>query len=506
MLSSIHDDTGRSIRVFLLLIIYFDLVVAFAEISGFRGESQKSSSCQWRFGSKCNPSLFSHPRNIPMKTFSDTTITAPTTRNYSTSLVDFVEIIDDFGSKALVSEINGDDGNIFQFIRLEKEPDSQTLYYISSKERIIQKINQVRDEQNHYGRSDLYKREWESCHLNDRECNHDEITNPPSNAINKFITVMQFNTLAEGLSSGSSQCPFKDDKGLLDQRDPTGYGGFTSLQHPYITLDFGRRKWRLVEVLYGTNLDPLYDVIAMEEVDRYRGFFRPLMKQFGYDSIFVPKKNSPGVRMGWYSDGCVLAWKSCTFDLIHERSGDYTVGNQVFIITTLQHRLSQKYIVIAVTHLKAQQSEINEAVRCRQVDELLTAIDDEVMRLRNATSDEQQAQIIILGDFNADPPSTTDLNVSAIQKLLSWNNPTMGMTYRSAYAIDDPMNDIFTTWKIRGTKVSKRIIDYIFYAGSSIRCVATYKMVPSEDIEDSKLPGLRYPSDHLHIAAKFEFL
>lgn len=504
MLSSIHDDTGRSIRVFLLLIIFFDLVVAFAAISGLGGEYKNPSSHKWRFGGKSEPSLCcSHPRDIAMKTVSDTT-------SWSTSLVDFVEIVDDFGSKALVSEINGDDGNIFQFIRLEKEPDSQTLHDISSKERIIQKINQVRDEQKHYGRSDLYGREWESCHPNDEECNHDEIANSSSNArmiTNKSITVMQFNTLAEGLSSGSSQCPFKDDKGLLDQRDPTGYGGFTSLQNPFITLDFERRKWRLVEVLFGTNLDTLYDVIAMEEVDRYRGFFRPLMNQFGYESIFVPKKNSPGVRMGWYSDGCVLAWKSCTFDLIHERSGDYTVGNQVYIIAALRHRVSQKYIVVAVTHLKAQQSDINEAVRCRQVDELLTAIDDEVMRLRNVTSDEQQAQIIILGDFNADPPSTTvDMNGSAIQKLLSWNNPTMGMTYRSAYTIDDPMNDMFTTWKIRGTKVSKRIIDYIFYAGSSLRCVATLKTIRSEDIEDSKLPGLRYPSDHLHIAAKFELL
>ena len=488
MLSSIRD-TLRCSRVYILVII-LDTVVAFAA----KPLPSPCNGCLDIKKRQRNLALLYHPRDSPMKPDSDTTAIT----NCAGSLVNFVEIVDDFGSNALVSQINSDDGNICQFIRLENEPDKQTMRDISSKDYIVQKINEVQNEQTFYGRSDLYDRNWESCGRENHESN---VT-----VAHTTFTVMQFNVLAEGLSSSTSKRPFKDDK-VLDQRDPAGYGGFSSIQHPLVTLDFERRKWRLVEILFGPNLDSIYDVIGLEEVDRYRGFFGPLLHIFGYGSIFVPKKNSPGVRMGWYSDGCVLAWKTCTFNLIHECSGDYTVGNQVYIIATLQHRLTMKYLVVAVTHLKSQQNEINEKVRCRQVDELLSAIDGEVMRLANAFSGEQ-AQIVVLGDFNSDPPSTIDFDCSAIQKLLGHKNPIVHVPYqyRSAYAIDNPPEDMFTTWKIRGTKVSKRIIDYVFYAGSSIRCIATYKTIDPNGIEDSKLPGLRHPSDHLHIAAKFEFL
>ena len=215
----------------------------------------------------------------------------------------------------------------------------------------------MRKEQNSYGRADLYNREWELSYPRDQVF--------IQNLSNSSFTVMQFNMLAEGLSSCPNNRPFRDTH-ALDQRDPAGYGGFSSLRHPAVTLDFERRKWRLVEVLFGETLDTPYDIFGLQEVDRYHGFFGPLLEKFGYDSIFVPKKNSPGVRMGWYSDGCVLAWKSCTFTLIHKRCGDYTVGNQIYIVATLQHQLTKKFIVVAVTHLKAQQNEVNEVIRSRR--------------------------------------------------------------------------------------------------------------------------------------------
>jgi mRNA deadenylase 3'-5' endonuclease subunit Ccr4 len=209
--------------------------------------------------------------------------------------------------------------------------------------------------------------------------------------------------------------------------------------------------------------------------------------------------------MGWYSDGCVLAWKSSTFDLVHAKYSDYAVGNQVYIIATLQHRLTKQSVIVAVTHLKAQQKEMNEVVRNRQVNELLACIDNEAMRFTNFFPD-MQLQVVVLGDFNADPPSLMNSDRSAIQKLLTHKIHGIDECYHSAYKIDDSLDNSFTTWKIRAHNECKRIIDYIFYAGSSLRCLATYKAVSPSDIEDSKLPGLRHPSDHMHIAAKFDFL
>jgi endonuclease/exonuclease/phosphatase family metal-dependent hydrolase len=435
--------------------------------------------------------MLSHTNNHNM--INDTGVVSAT--NNTGSLSDFVEITDDYGMKSLVSPIDSDDGNTFQFIRLEKESDSSAVHYLSSVENIAQKIKNVRDEQNVFGCADLYVRQWES-HRHELPLFSTEKTTTTTIS----FTALQFNILAEGLSSCPGKRPFQTEKGS-DQRDVAGYGGFTSIPHPSATLDFELRRWRLVEILFGPKLATPYDIIALEEVDRYRGFFRPLLTFFGYDSVFMPKKNAPGVRMGWYSDGCVLAWKSCTFDLIHKIFGDYSVGNQIFIIVSLKHKISNQRIVVAVTHLKAQQSEVNEVIRCRQVDELLVAIDDETKRLIEAFSD-QNVPVIILGDFNADPPTRREMNCSAIQKLLT--HAKHSAPYRSAYTIDNPMDDLFTTWKIRGTKTSKRFIDYIFHAGSSIQCVDTLKTISPSEIEETKLPSLRHPSDHLHIAAKFE--
>ena len=524
-----HNTTGspgRRTRVGLVILVTFtsisflDWVVAFAAHAG------------WMSGSDGNkgPQFSSHSKDCLMTT--TTTDSDIIFSSSNASLVDFVEIVDDFGNVALVNQrINGgdNDGNNI-LIRLEKGPDDATRQDLSSMDRIQYQIQKVRNEQNAYGRSDLYERHWEPCrrHRDDDDDGPARCCGNNATTTTTCFTVMQFNMLAEGLSSDPTKCPFKDDDNdNKDRLSPVvGYGGFTRIPHPFVTLDFARRKWRLVEILLGPKTnhhhqndtttvdDPIdhhhhYDIIGLQEVDRYRGFFGPLLNRLGYQAIFVPKTNSPGVRMGWYSDGCVLAWKSETFHFVHEISGDYTVGNQVYVIATLQHKRTRKYMIVAVTHLKAQQSEINEVVRCRQVDELLAAIDVQVQRLVESFPGEQ-AQIIVMGDLNADPPSVVAFNCSAVQKLLTHRHSTIpSEPYRSAYLLDDddnPLGRMFTTWKIRGSTESKRIIDYICYAGSSLQCVATYATVRPKELDEAKLPSLRHPSDHLHIAAKFELL
>ena len=70
------------------------------------------------------------------------------------------------------------------------------------------------------------------------------------------------------------------------------------------------------------------------------------------------------------------------------------------------------------------------------------------------------------------------------------------------YEIDPPKEDFFTTWKTRGTHTVKRIIDYIFHS-EELDCTATLSIPSTNELEEGKLPGLRQPSDHLMIAAKF---
>lgn len=212
--------------------------------------------------------------------------------------------------------------------------------------------------------------------------------------------------------------------------------------------------------------------------------------------------------MGWYSDGCALFWKRDSFDLVNTQNGDCKIGNQGYIVATLRHRMTGRAIVVAVTHLKAQRSKTNEWIRCCQVEELLVAVDVEARE--TATNDSVNGvPILIIGDFNADPPSQVGLKESAVERILQ-NPVSMSSSdvrhFRSAYDIDDPIDSLFTTCKVRGTTATKRIVDYIFYCdcGGVIKYTATLRVPPVEELEPTKLPGLRYPSDHLHIGAKFE--
>lgn len=55
------------------------------------------------------------------------------------------------------------------------------------------------------------------------------------------FSILQFNLLAEGLSSGPDvPAPFEFKKA-------SGFGGFDAVEHPEVCMDWNLRKWRLVE-------------------------------------------------------------------------------------------------------------------------------------------------------------------------------------------------------------------------------------------------------------------
>jgi mRNA deadenylase 3'-5' endonuclease subunit Ccr4 len=222
---------------------------------------------------------------------------------------------------------------------------------------------------------------------------------------------------------------------------------------------------------------------------------------FGYAGIFTPKPYSPGVQMGWYSDGCSLFWKTSVFELLSQRRMAYRIGNQVFLLAALRHRASQKCIVVAVTHLKASLSEKNEMMRCKQVEELLEQAHQMAEQLGEK---EGKVPVLIMGDFNADPAQyIPSEEISSVRGVLDFERN--GLSFQSAYDLSpERKNDLYTTWKTRGAKTVKRVIDYIFHANSGVKCTHILSIPKEEDVEEAKLPGLRYPSDHLMIAAKFE--
>ncbi|KAL7574062.1 hypothetical protein ACA910_015640 [Epithemia clementina (nom. ined.)] len=320
------------------------------------------------------------------------------------------------------------------------------------------------------------------------------------------FTILQFNTLAEGLSAGpNAKVPFpptvpafaamsgvNGDEATTIKTTKASYfyGGFTNIPVPNVTLDFRLRRWRLLEVVLGGGLsssneddvdhdtdrllnDELpYDILALEEVDRYGGFWHPLLTQVrgndAYEGMFCPKLQSPGVRLGWYSDGCAVFWNKSKFALVEtpQRMPFATPGTtQVFCLVTLRHLATQQLVVVAVTHLKAaqrphhcgshdggdqtttaaaahQQQQLDdtkttattpeEQIRVAQVQQLIHEIGRVQTNYQPPQQQQQQQQeeppksawslpVIVAGDFNADPPPP-----SVLQALRSSHGPRSG--------------------------------------------------------------------------------
>jgi nocturnin len=398
--------------------------------------------------------------------------------------------------------------NTNKIIRTQTGPDP-CLRGISSIQDIQDKVQKIQALQSAYGDAKLYNRQWLpilSQNLSDGHTNGLLLDDCNSRRDAWNFSVLQFNSLAQGLSSSDKvPTPFtKSAKECEEASSKFIYGGFTSLPHPEITLDFNMRKWRVVEVL----LEKMTDVIAMEEVDHFHGFFQPLLDKIGYDGLFVPKPCSPCVPFGWYSDGCALFWKREVLELVRQESCSYKSGNQVYTIATMKHLETGCIMVLAVTHLKAGKGLEMEKIRMGQVKELRNHI-DRIVELASKESGVKTRNIpvVIMGDFNSDPTEEQSCiwGIGSCTTQKNVNGGDSDSYFASAYPIDPKEMSYFTTWKIRGDKIQKRVIDYIFYKDvKGIECSHILSIPNQEELEESRLPGLKYPSDHLAIGARFQ--
>lgn len=304
----------------------------------------------------------------------------------------------------------------------------------------------------------------------------------PGNA--RSFTVAQFNTLAEGLSSGpNSEPPFQRTAIGRKKKLTNCFGSFIT-DEPEVCLDFNFRRWRLLEEILNADAD----IIALEEVDRYDGFFAPMIEKFGYASQFVPKPDATGCDMGWLSDGTAIFYRTSKFRHLGCVNAIYEDGHnsQVYLKMRLKHKASKKTLNILATHLKSKESRESEERRKRQVDQILQEIDE------GGAAD----ATIVVGDFNDVPES------------LPVKTMVTDGRFKSAYNLEASTTEHITTKKSRPEKKNpknivekKRVIDYIFYKGA-LTCVSTLN-VPVSEL--GTLPSIRYPSDHVLIAAKFNW-
>jgi len=410
----------------------------------------------------------------------------------------YERVNDKFGRKALTLKISED-----EIIRLQGQIDS-CLDGIKKPNDVVEKIREVKKLFNKHRPSGLYPRQW----IDTRK--GDGVDKSRIQDTKDGFTVMQFNVLAEGLSAGPKKEAFQPDK-----PETRFYGGFSAVPQPEVCMDYELRQWRLLEVILSGGQFPicnadetdkqqgfekdLIDVVAMQELDRFYGFFEPVLKIFGYKGIFYPKKSAPGVSLGHYSDGCALFWKDDVFEMGNHNSWSYDAGrSQIGMTVTLRHRRTGRTMIFAVTHLKAKAS--NEAVRVEQASELMVMM----QKAASTTASElklKEADIpmIIMADFNAEPVGK---GMTCIKSILSRDSKPH---FTSTYKVDPPNEELYTTCKLRGT-LFKSVIDYILYNRDDTRGIqCSHILLPPriEDLDPEVLPGFRYPSDHVSICAKF---
>ena len=129
---------------------------------------------------------------------------------------------------------------------------------------------------------------------------------------------------------------------------------------------------------------------------------------------------------------------------------------------------------------------------------------------------------LIVGDFNTDPVDTPRLKVTTVPAILA--SKELHPPLRSAYPLPRKCDEAFTTWKVRGASAVKHVIDFIFHNGNNgtdresssngvsedapngLRLTDTLAVPVDADVEPTRLPGFRYPSDHVMIAARFELV
>ena len=209
-------------------------------------------------------------------------------------------------------------------------------------------------------------------------------------------------------------------------------------------------------------------------------------------------------RCRYYSDGVGIFFKTDTWrldgDVVQQRlfAADGEASTQTFMVLPLVHLKMGVPVLVATTHLKAKPILENEALRTLHIKQILKCLGDE-SRKRGGCA------VVFSGDLNTDPYrdfGQTEVVPKCVPAILECSLPNLA----SAYALGDDSDIAYTTWKKRGDKETSHVIDYVFYDQDRLGCAEVLRAVPGDAMEETKLPGFRYPSDHLSVHARFGFL
>ncbi|KAL4230099.1 Nocturnin [Mactra antiquata] len=276
------------------------------------------------------------------------------------------------------------------------------------------------------------------------------------------IRVMQWNMLAQGLSSGADNF----------------------IKCPPEALDWSTRKLRVLEEIL--RYQPT--VLCMQEVDNFDYLIENL-SSYGYLGIFKEKPSSPCLFQAnnCGPDGCALFYQSSKVTLsksdsiILEENG--VKCNQVSIIAHfITKDKYQKQFIVGTTHLKAKKDFSD--VRMLQGQFISKYLEDNC----------NDAPVIFCGDFNAEPSES----VYSVMKSCK-----LGLSSSYTLLSKDDSEPKYTTWKIRPKAEECHTIDYVWYQKKGLKVKSILDVASDEEIGKDRLPSFRYPSDHLSLVCDF---
>jgi len=282
-------------------------------------------------------------------------------------------------------------------------------------------------------------------------------------------------------------------------------------------LDFNYRSRIIIEEL--TKLSA--DIICLQEVDHYEDFYEPKLTELGYELIYKKKDKK--------KDACVIGFKKNVFESLgyhtlslntghkYEDKPDFIRGN-IVIIASFKHKPTGKVVNVINTHLFWDPK--FEYVKYCQMSQIMNYIDQNF---------NENDTIIWAGDFNSKPFSNTvnyvtqrcapklDLmdhqcpeKIQIMEEIYSsLPKENCKVKLGNAYSIyGNLLNDTNTTYpeftnlthNFRGT------FDHIFYTDQNLVIKNLLKIPTEQEIQEKGLPNWRYPSDHLPLMVKFDFL
>ena len=225
------------------------------------------------------------------------------------------------------------------------------------------------------------------------------------------------------------------------------------------------------------------DFICLEEVNKEDlKFYEACLEGLDYELNYKEKPSQ--------IDGLCLFYKKNKYQHIRGLTSSYfsragEMMTQVYQTHIFRIINTEQYIMVAMTHLKAKQP--FECVRIEQISQLLTVILKEKEEFKGLLKSVEKFGILLCGDFNTEPDSES-INLIQTTKI-----------FKSAFE-----GESFTTFKLREKELC-RVIDYIWYT-DNLSLVEKLSMPTKLEIGEFGLPSKSYPSDHLSLYCKFEFI